>query len=463
MSNYARWRGVLLAVVMAAALMVLLVACTGAVPMTPEVSVEEVQPTAVATIKESTEEAAGDQATLIVQLDDERTLVRKLDLTEPISGLALLEQSDLDVVKADFSWGTAVCSIEGVGCPAEDCFCSENTFWNYLSWNDDAWVGYPVGPAQSVISTTDAVEGWQWGMGDRLPLPPARAEAAHDALTWLRSQQVITDGSYGSSVGASVETLLALGANHEDADAWRPAPDAPSLLDFVLEHGAEHSQGGVSEAGKLAVALAAADACWPAGAMKPSDYYSPTLGALHSDAGFLAWGILGTLALDEPTPTDSVEYLINLALPEGGWEWTPGWGRDTNSTALALQALVAAGTPVTNSVIISGLGYLQEAHTPEGGFSYDPLGSWGNVADANSTAYVLQALAALGLHAPDSPLQAMGDQAIDFLIGLQVDGGALGWQVEQPAPNLGATQQAIPALLGQPYPIRRVALPVCGE
>src|SRR5688500_15644256 len=126
-----RWRGVLLAVVMAVVLMVLLVACTGAVPTTQEASGEVAQRTAAAT-----QDTAGDQATLIVQLDDDRTLVRKLDLTAPISGLALLEQSDLDVVKADFSWGTAVCSIEGVGCPAEDCFCSENTFWNYLSWHD---------------------------------------------------------------------------------------------------------------------------------------------------------------------------------------------------------------------------------------------------------------------------------------------------------------------------------------
>jgi hypothetical protein len=114
-------------------------------------------------------------------------------------------------------------------------------------------------------------------------------------------------------------------------------------------------------------------------------------------------------------------------------------------------------------VIISGLSYLQEAHTPEGGFSYDPHGAWGNVADSNSTAYVLQALAALGQDAPDSALREMGDAAIGFLMERQGEDGALGWQVEQPAPNLSATQQAIPALLGQSYPVRRAALPLCGE
>jgi hypothetical protein len=169
----------------------------------------------------------------------------------------------------------------------------------------------------------------------------------------------------------------------------------------------------------------------------------------------LAWAILGTLALAEETPTDSVDYLLNLALPDGGWEWSPGWGRDTNSTALALQALVAAGIPVTHSAIISGQTYLESAQSDEGGYSYDPNASWGNVADSNSTAYVLQALAALGIAAPE--------EAINFLTALQDESGALGWQSAQPAPNLGATQQAIPALLGQPYPVRQSALPLCNE
>jgi hypothetical protein len=75
------------------------------------------------------------------------------------------------------------------------------------------------------------------------------------------------------------------------------------------------------------------------------------------------------------------------------------------------------------------------------------------VADSNSTAYVLQALAALGVAAPAG--------AVEFLLALQEESGALGWQTTQPAANLGSTQQAIPALLGQAYPVRRAALPVC--
>jgi len=279
------------------------------------------------------------------------------------------------------------------------------------------------------------------------------ASAAQKALVWLRSQQSITDSGYVSSEAASVESLLAVGAAGEDAATWRPSNGAPSLLDFVLAHAAEYSHKSAAEAGKLAVALSAAGACWPVDALKPSGFYSHTLGALSADGGPLAWGIIGTLALSEPVPADSVEYLRGMALPSGGWEWSPGWGHDTNSTALALQALVAAGVPLTDSAIISGEAYLASAQTPEGGYNYDPNSPYGTDADSNSTAYVLQALKALGV--------AMPDQAIGFLLKLQGPDGAFGWQTAQSAANLGATQQVIPALIGQPYPIKRAALKAC--
>lgn len=461
--NRLRLRGVMLVVLTAATLMVLLVACTASAPDAPATTPAEVTPTAVAPDATSMTVApapTSDQTTLVVQFDDARRVVRKIDFTEPISGLALLEQSDLDVVKAEFDWGSAVCSIEGVGCPAEDCFCQENAFWSYLSWDGSAWVSYPVGPAQSVISTTGTVEGWHWSTGENPVTPPTYVNAADHALIWLRAQQVITDGSYASSAGASVEALLALGANHEDAAAWRPAPDAPSLLEFVTENAPAYSQEGVSEAGKLAVALTAMEACWPAAALMPSAYYSPTISALHSDAGRLAWGILGTLALGQPTPVDSVEYLNNLALPDGGWEWSPGWGRDTNTTALAIQALIAAETPVTTTTIISGLAYLQLAQTDAGGFSYDPGADFSAAADANSTAYSVQALIAAGEDPLGDRWQKAEGNPLDFLLAQQDETGGLAWQAGQPV-NAAATQQAIPALLGQSYPLRQATLPIC--
>jgi hypothetical protein len=399
------------------------------------------------------------RADLVVQLDPARTLVRQVAFSEPISGLAALQQSGLPLVTADFAWGTAVCSLAGVGCPAEDCFCGGDTFWNYAYWDGAAWQSYPTGPSASIISPTGAVEGWRWGEFEAAALPASPALAAQAALGWLRAGQTITDGGYGG-VGAGIETLLAVAANRLDAAEWRGSPETPSLLDHMLANGAAYSSQGPAEAGKLAVALAGAEACWPDGAISPAGHYSPTLDALASDAGPLAWAILGTLALGEPAPAGSIAYLVELALPEGGWEWSPGWGRDTNSTALAIQALVAAGEPLSVTEVSSGLAYLKTAQLESGGFSYDPAADFGNLADANSTAYVLQALAATGAdpHAEEWLVGGVGP--VDFLLALQDAQGGIAWQAGQPA-NLGSTQQAIPALLGQPYPLRRAPLETC--
>ncbi|HXF64028.1 MAG TPA: prenyltransferase/squalene oxidase repeat-containing protein [Caldilineaceae bacterium] len=432
----------------AAALMGLLAACMAGAPASTEVEAEG---------KETVE--GGQTAALVIQLDPARLLVREVAFTEPISGLVALQRSGLEIETADFAWGTAVCRIEDTGCPAEDCFCGGDTFWNYATWDGASWQSYPVGPAASVISRTGAVEGWRWGEFEGPATPAPQALAAQSALEWLRAQQTITDGSYGG-MGASVEALLAVAANALDADQWQATADAPSLLDYVLANAAQYSRQGTAEAGKLAVALVGAEACWPEEALTPTDHYSPTLGALASDAGPLAWGILGTLALGEPAPAESVSYLLDLALPEGGWEWSPGWGRDTNSTALAIQALIAAGEPVTASAVMSGLAYLKSAQLEGGGFSYDPAADWGNVADANSTAYVLQALAAAGMDPRGGEWRANGAGPVDFLLSVQSADGGFVWQAGQPV-NLSATVQAIPALLGRAYPLRRAVLEPC--
>lgn len=415
---------------------------------------ESAPATAAETQTSAAETAAAAEAGafLVVQFDDSRVLARAINLSTPISGLAALQHSGLDVVTSTFTWGTGVCSIEGVGCPVEDCFCGGDLFWNYGFWDGAAWQSYPTGPDVTVISATGSIEGWRWGTFEGQGLPAPQTLAAQRALGWLQAAQG-NDGGFGGA-GANVEALMAVAANGLDA--------SPALLDVLRADGAAYSRQGVAEAGKLAVALAGVEACWPAEAVRPQAYYSKTVGALSADAGFLSWGILGTLALGEETPADSVAYLTGLALPEGGWEWSPGWGRDTNTTALAIQTLIAAGTPVSATEIVSGLAYLKAAQDESGGLRYDAGAGWQGAADANSTAYGLQALAAAGKTPHDPAWQMDGVGMVDFLLALQQADGGLAWQPGQEA-NLAATVQAVPALLGQPFPLRRATLETCTQ
>jgi prenyltransferase beta subunit len=162
--------------------------------------------------------------------------------------------------------------------------------------------------------------------------------------------------------------------------------------------------------------------------------------------------MLGTSALGEALPVKAAEGLRGQVLATGGWEWAPGWGADTNSTALALQALVAAGEPPTATVVVGGLAYLKSAQNADGGFAYALDGGAPGPSDANSTAYVVQALAAAGKDPRAAAWQVGGVGPMDYLLSLQEADGGFAWQ-KGTGSNQLATQQVIPALLGRAYPL----------
>ncbi len=405
-----------------------------------------------------------DRAKIVVQVDDNDAIVRDIGFTAPVSGLKALEMTGLDVITYDAGWSIAVCSIDGVGCPADNCFgCDpDGKYWSYNYWDNSLndWQGYSVGATSSSLNN-GAIDGWRWGAwgaNPMLPAPPITSASA--ALTWLSSQQQL-DGGYGS-VGAAVESMLSIGANRHQAAYWRPngTLSGPSLGSYVFGHSAAYvSGGGPAASGKLAVAIAASGNLWPAGVMKPMSYYSPTTGAYGSSGSAPhAWAMLGTVALSQPVPVTAVNYLKGMAQSNGAWEWSPGWGTDTNSTALAIQALIAAGEPITSSAIISAVNYLQAAQNSDGGFPYDPNSAWGTASDTNSTAYVVQALQALKQNSLSGSANLgsfvlTDTQPISFLLGMQLADGSFEWQ-SGGGSNLVATQQAIPALLGKAFPLK---------
>lgn len=404
-------------------------------------------------------------AQILVQYDDHALNVRAIDFTTPISGLRALELAGLDITVADTGFGPAVCAIEGVGCPADDCFCNDDLFWGYNFWNGEAWEGYPVGASSSVISETGAIEGWRWGEFGAAAAPPSQADAVEAGFTWLRAQQVITDGSYSGSVGNSIDMLLALGANNQAGDAWRAGADTPSVLDFVLENGVTYAQADASQASKLAFGLAAAEGCLPVDAPLPSAEFDADAGTMAEEPGFLALAILGTLSLEadlvDNTALDaSVAYLLDQAQPGGGWEWFPGWGTDTNTTALAIQTLVAAGVDADDPAIVAAIDALAAVQNDDGGFPYELDAEAAGVSDTNSTAYVVQGLIAAGEDPGAARWQPQGQSPRDFLRARQLEDGAFEWQASMGA-NLLATQQAIPALLGQPFPYNPGTLARC--
>jgi hypothetical protein len=282
--------------------------------------------------------------------------------------------------------------------------------------------------------------------------PAHPVTAALEALDWLRPLQSATDGGYGGESG-SAETLLAIGANHYEAALWRQQTGGPSLSNYWLGRAQSYSSVGAAEAGKLMVGAVAADICWPYNAMQPGAYYSETSGVYGVGAGRQAWAILGTVALSETVPAQATQYLRDLAQTNGGWAWQPGFGTDTNTTALALQALIATGEPLSSTWVTQGLAYLKSAQNADGGFSYDPDSPASTASDANSTTYVLQALLAAGQDPAASEWSKGQNNPILFLLSLQLPDGSFEWQKGLGASQV-ATRQAVVALLGRTFPLR---------
>ncbi len=337
-------------------------------------------------------------ADVIVQFDDSDAVIRSIEFNDEISGLDALVLSGLDVVTTTTDFGPAVCSIEGVGCPADDCFCQSN-YWGYNYWDDDAWMSYPVGASSSVISQTASVEGWRWGEFGDVMSPATNAQAAQHALTYIRSTQVITDGGFGTR-GSSFEAALAIGANREHASDWsvmdESSANSLNLAGYMLINGPIYAAEDAAASGKVSVSSASTRICQPAGFAAPSTYYDGAIGAYSEHNGFNAWAMLGALAAGDDVPPKAVQTLADAQMPGGGWEWMTGFGADTNTTSLAIQALIGTGESITSTEVISGLAFLKSAQNDDGGFTYDPVSTFGTDSDANSTAYSIQAIWAAG-------------------------------------------------------------------
>jgi len=390
---------------------------------------------------------------VVVVFPDEQGTVRPISFTTSVSVVDALKETDWDVV-TDSS--NNVCSINGVGCPASNCFCSDN-WWSAgkwitatNSWDTSSW------PLPDVYNGDIAGFRWSktsWGA----PLLPGSVyTAAIPALDWLQARQN-TDGSYGN-MSSSAEVLLAIEANKLNGKTW----GSPSLSSYIFGNTTTYANSSVSAASKLAVGLAAGGSCWQSTAKQPLDYYDTNTGKFSAGAGPQAWAVLGTHALSQSVPAAAVTYLKGLQQANGGWEWGFGWGTDTNSTALAIQALIATGELTSSTAIVNGLSYLETAQdvNSDGGFPYDPDSSYNTSSDANSTAYVIQAL----LAANESPTAARwttnGSTPFNYLLSRQLTNGSFEYQTGTGADEY-ATRQAIPALLGNWFPLQTAELEEC--
>ena len=392
-------------------------------------------------------------ADVVVDFGDGRIEVRRVMFVSPtISSLEALQLSGIDAGIADFDFGAAICSIGKVGCSLDNCFCDPNQYWGLFRLQDGQWAASQVGAADSVVKPGD-VDGWHWGPFESTPPAISREElAALAGLQWLRGQQS-ADGSFGGNVGATLDTVLAGAAAGENMARWRGA-DGKTPWDFLRKEAGKFATRDESRAsaGKLALMVAAAglDPRSFAGqnlVVSMSQVYSPTTGAFGESNWDQAFNMLGWRAASETVPVTATALLVQRMNEDGGWGWTASSESDVDTSALAVQALLAAGEPVTSTAVVSGLAYIQAAQNDDGGFPYLPTSPTDTSSNSNSTAFVVQAILAAGQDPLDWTTGISATTPISFLLGQQTPDG--GFAFTTPPANDFAARQAVPALLGK--------------
>ena len=416
-------------------------------------------PARASTLAEDVAETITKTAYVVVRYGDNDTVVRRVEFTSVISDWRLLELAGLNPAGIG-----GLASINGYGNPDNDPFGNVSTrYWATYHKEGSGWMWNSYGVTQAAIEDDGHIEGFSWSdlnWSDPGPPAPLQGQAVGDAMHWLRKQQA-TDGSYTGGAADTAEVMMAVAGNGCDPAEWRNGTGNPSLLDAVSDAAAGWATNA-GAAGKLAVALVAAQQ--PVTDFNGMDivisittHYSPTTGAYHAAVGSDAWALLGLAAAGETVPVTATDWLTSAIVPKVGgagcWEWSAGWGCDTNSTALATQALIAHGIPVSNAAIISATAWLSTAQNTDGGWPYDPVSAWGTASDTDSSAYVMQALLAAGVDLASMP----HGSPFPFIKSLQQNNGQIYYQVGDEGMTTYATRQAIPAILERPFPTSSVA------
>jgi hypothetical protein len=291
-----------------------------------------------------------------------------------------------------------------------------------------------------------------------------RSMRTQRALTWLSELQK-DDGSWPDlfePAGATADVVLAFMAAGYDPTTLKATGSISSAMDYLESQAADFSGKDPARAGKLALVAATAgnDPTNFGGVdlidMLNSSYYQPGQGGFTNITGtygitntfFQAFPILGLSAAGETIPGNVKQTIIDLQQPDGGWKYDlaeSAWNTTTpDNTGVALQALVAAGVPLNDSSIISATNYLRNQQ--------DEFGGWGN---ANSTAYAIQGLLAIGEDLEKDWLRN-GHSPYETLASFQKIDGPFVFEWDSPwlFPNddFFATRQAPPALLSKYYP-----------
>lgn len=281
-------------------------------------------------------------------------------------------------------------------------------------------------------------------------------------IDYLKSKQdsngQITGGSFSD---ASPWAAIAFGANGIDVSNIKNGDN--SLKDYLQNNGPSTSESAAEwEKWILAIVASGGNPYNFGGVdyvttLKSSPFYNSNQIGDTNGVNDDWFGVMALVAAgvgnSDTVLTDAVSFIIAKQNGDGGWGYAVDADSDSNDTAAAIQALVAAkNIGVTNDGLDDSINnaktyLLSTRHASTGGFLYDTM-PWSTDPDIYSTSWALMSLNVLGMESSTEATSAktwlLSQQSND-------DSGflALDWNTFTYVSNSSATADTLTALSGK--------------
>lgn len=282
---------------------------------------------------------------------------------------------------------------------------------------------------------------------------PARAAASPES--YLLSAQN-RDGGFGAAPGQASSQLYsgwaALGLSASGLDLQHVSRGGATLTDYLAHGVASLHDPGSLERTILAVQAAGLRASSFSGrdlvAALQGDFRHD--GSIAEQTNLTAFGILALRAAGVNPGASTLGWLVRQHDRDGGYSYSRAGGfSDIDDTGAALEALAGIGGPAASAARRGAVAFIERHQDRDGGFPSTP----GSGSNAQSTAWAIQGLIAAGLN-PSSLHRGGSPSPLQYLRSLIAPDGHVRYSRGASQTPVWVTGQALMALDGKPLPLR---------